>query len=140
MPTDPQNTTTADNNLSHQYSTHSMPGVGLISGQSAKHEGLDYSLQRPGGDVYTSMMPTRTHLQNQTLNDRRPTGESQVYSTYDPSHPTAQTHSALNYPNSGSTAANQLSQMNKNVNSGASTSPPQSTWTPRHLTRVRYNS
>jgi len=113
-----------------------MSGVGIISGQSAKHEGLDYSLQRSATDVYSSMMPTRTHIQNQTLTDRRTGGENQVYNTYDPSHPSAQTHSALNYPNSGSSAPNPHSQqMNKTGTSGTSTSPPQSTWTPRHLNR-----
>jgi len=137
MGADPQNTANANSNISHQYQTHSMSGVGIISGQSAKHEGLDYSLQRSATDVYSSMMPTRTHIQNQTLNDRRTGGENQVYNTYDPSHPSAQTHSALNYPNSGSSAPNPHSQqMNKTGTSGTSTSPPQSTWTPRHLNRV----
>ncbi|CAG2164382.1 unnamed protein product [Oppiella nova] len=77
MGADPQNTANANSNISHQYQTHSMSGVGIISGQSAKHEGLDYSLQRSATDVYSSMMPTRTHIQNQTLTDRRTGGENQ---------------------------------------------------------------
>lgn len=108
-----------------------------MSGQTAKHEGLDYSLQRSANDVYSSMIqPNRSHLQNQALTDRR--SDNQVYSAYDPNHSSAQTHSTLNYPNSGSsTASNPLSsQMNKTTASVASTSPSQSTWTPRHLTRV----
>ncbi|XP_054160302.1 aryl hydrocarbon receptor nuclear translocator homolog isoform X2 [Oppia nitens] len=140
MANDQQNTVTTDANIGHQYQPHSMTGVGIIPGQT-KHEGLDYSLQRPPNDVYSSMMSTRGHIPNQNMNDRRTANDNQVYNAYDPSHSTAQTHSALNYPNSGTNASNSLSQqMNKTGVSGSSTSPPQSTWTPRHLTRTEaYN-
>ena len=135
-----QSTGPADANLGHQYQTHSMPSLGLMSGQTPKHEGLDYSLQRSAADVYSSMMPNRTHLANQALSDRRSAPDNQVYSTYDPNHSSAQTHPTLNYPNSGSSAASNplSSQMNKTSASVASTSPSQSTWTPRHLTRVSW--
>lgn len=140
MGSEGQSTGPTDASLSHQYQTHPMPSLSLMSGQTPKHEGLDYTLQRSAADVYSSMIPTRTHLPNQALADRRPTADNQVYSAYDPNHSSAQTHSTLNYPNSGSsTASNPLSsQMNKSSASVASTSPSQSTWTPRHLTRVSF--
>lgn len=130
----------SDSSIAHQYQTHSMTS-GLLSGsQQVKPEGLDYSLQRSSGDIYTSMMPpARSHIPNQGLGDRRSTNSNQVYGTYD--H-TTQSHATLNYgtPNATNSlgASNALSQMSKAANSGASNSPPQSTWTPRHLTRVRH--
>jgi hypothetical protein len=114
-----------------------LPSVNLLTGQQTKPEGLDYSLQR-ASDVYSSMMPpTRSHLQNQGISDRRATN-NQVYSAYD--HSSTQPHSAMSYSNSGNNAANlaasnTLSQLSKSANSAPPNSPPQSTWTPRHLSR-----
>ncbi|RWS10827.1 aryl hydrocarbon receptor nuclear translocator-like isoform X1 [Dinothrombium tinctorium] len=141
---DHQNTASSDGSMGgHQYQTHSMSGSGLLSGsQQPKAEGLDYSLQR-SGDVYSSMMPqTRSHI-NQALEDRRSTSSNQVYGSYD--HASTDSHSALSYAAPGSTstaastslgASNTLSQINKAANStNSSNSPPQNTWTPRHLQR-----
>ncbi|RWS30892.1 aryl hydrocarbon receptor nuclear translocator-like isoform X1 [Leptotrombidium deliense] len=139
---DHQNATSGDGNLgAHQYQAHTLPGSGLLPGsQQPKAEGLDYSLQRTG-DVYSSMMPqTRTHL-NQGLEDRRSTSSNQVYGSYD--HASTDSHTALSYATAANTstastslASNTLSQINKAANStNSSNSPPQNTWTPRHLQR-----
>ncbi|KAI1301497.1 Aryl hydrocarbon receptor nuclear translocator -like protein [Halotydeus destructor] len=121
--------------VTSQYQSHNMPS--LVSHHQAKPEGLDYSLQRPG-DVYSSMMSQgRSYLPpNQGMPDRR-SNLPQVYPGYD--NP-AQGH-ALSY-GSGSNSSGSvgtpstLSQMSKvAANTSASSSPPQSTWTPRHLQR-----
>lgn len=138
MTNDHQNQTSTDANLSHQYQAHPISNVGILPGQQTKPEGLDYTLQR-SGDVYSSMITTnRTHLQPANIGDRRAPNPGQVYATYDQT--SAQSHS-LNYgattsPASNLGASNTLSQMSKAANTAASNSPPQSTWTPRHLTRV----
>lgn len=144
---DHHNATSADNNIAHQYQTHPMTGSGLMSSsQQAKPEGLDYSLQR-SGEVYSSshmLSQNRTHIPNQSLDDRRSANSNQVYGSYEHS---SQAHPSMNYsttassagPNNNMGASNTLSQMSKVAaanSSSTSNSPPQSTWTPRHLQRV----
>jgi aryl hydrocarbon receptor nuclear translocator len=117
-----------DAGVGAQYQSHAMPNL-LPGHQQPKPEGLDYTLQR---DAYSMMPQARSYLPSQGVPDRR-SSANQGYSTYD--HSAAQAH-YLGQANSGSNtgaglgASSALSQMSK---ANSSNSPPQSTWTPRHV-------
>ena len=95
-------------------------------GQQPKPEGLDYSLQRH--DVYASMMATQQRAAGHA--DRR---SSQTYVTgYE--QPTGAGHYSSN---SSGTPVSSTGSIKGGMNPiGSAGSPPQSTWTPRHLQRV----
>ena len=111
---------------SSQYAPHSM--TGLMAGH--KHEGIDYSSQRSsqGTDMYNMMSQQRSHL----TPDRR--SQSAAHSAYT-GYEHAASHSMAGYAGSGgsnSSHAVPSTQMSK------TSSPPQNTWTPRHLQRVSF--
>lgn len=100
-------------------------------GQQPKPEGVDYSLQRQH-DVYASMMQ-RSVPGHPPVSDRR---SSHSYTGYEQSsltgHPIG-----YNSNTSGTPVSSSVTSLKGGINPiPASASPPQSTWTPRHLQRV----
>jgi len=103
---------------SGEATQYSHPMASGIMQSAPKHEGVDYSLQR-GQDMYM-MSQQRSHLPS---SDRRP--QSHSYVGYD-------THGMSGYPSSQTTPSTISSGQMK------TSSPPQNTWTPRHLQRDPY--
>lgn len=110
---------------------HQSPPVGEVSQSyhssglgEGKGEGVDYSLQRQH-DVYASMMQRSVSVQSGGT-DRRSTHSYTGYEqTPLPTHPI------------GYNSNTPVSSLKGGINPiAASASPPQSTWTPRHLQRV----
>ena len=113
--------------VSQSYHSSGLTGLG----QQPKPEGVDYSLQRQH-DVYASMMH-RSVAGHSAATDRR---SSQSYTGYEQTavsgHPIG-----YNSNSTGTPVSSSVGSLKGGMNPiGTSASPPQSTWTPRHLQRV----
>lgn len=110
--------------VAESYHSSSLAGLS----QQPKPEGVDYSLQRQH-DVYASMMQRTSAVHSSA--DRR---SSQSYVT---GYEQATVSPAVHGYGSNSTPASSSGSLKSGMNTiGSAGSPPQSTWTPRHLQRV----
>lgn len=101
---------------SSHYTSSSMSGI--MSGH--KQEGVDYSSQRSS--------QSNTDMYNMMTQQRRSQSATHSYTGYDHSH------AMSGYTSSGSNSTNShAAQMSK------TSSPPQNSWTPRHLQRVSFS-